>query len=91
MRAGLLLATVLVVQGARAGPAWKTEFEEVCAKTPDSMVLPLEELRLLVARCDKLAPLLDALEESERKVYSRRLQACRALYAFVIETREKEK
>ena len=91
MRAGLLLATAFVVQGAQAAPAWKTEFENVCAKTQDSMALPLEELRSLVARCDKLAPLLDALEESERKVYGRRLKACRELYAFVIETREKEK
>ena len=91
MRAGLLLATAFVVQGVQAEPAWKTEFEDVCAKTQDSMALPLEELRSLVARCDKLAPLLNALEESERKVYSRRLRACRELYAFVIETREKEK
>ena len=91
MRAGLLLATTLAVQGARAAPAWRTEFEAVCAKTQDSMVLPLEELRSLVVRCDKLMPLLDALEESERKIYSRRLRACRELYAFVIETREKEK
>lgn len=91
MRGGLLLATAFAVQGAQAEPAWKAEFQDVCSKTQDSMALPLEELRSLVARCDKLKPLLDALEESERKVYSRRLRACCDLYAFVIKAREEEK
>jgi hypothetical protein len=86
----LLLFAVVALQGARAEPGWKQEFEAVCAQTQDAMALPTSELLSLVGRCDKLKPLVDALEESERKVYSRRLKACRDLYAFVLETREKD-
>ena len=75
----------------QAAPAqdWKKEFEEICAKTQDSMALPLEELRSLVARSDRLKPQIEKLDESQRKVYLRRLQVCRDLYQFVIESREK--
>jgi hypothetical protein len=92
------LALVLAPAAARgAAPApspaaaqdWKKEFEEVCAKTQDAMALPLDELRTLVARCDRLKPQIERLDESQRKVYSRRLQVCRDLYQFVLESREK--
>ena len=53
------------------------------------MALPLEELRSLVARSDRLKPQIEKLDESQRKVYLRRLQVCRDLYQFVIESREK--
>ncbi len=66
---------------------WKKEFEQVCAKTQDAMSLPDDELRSLIARCDKLKPVIDRLGETERKVFSRRLKACRDLYAFVLESR----
>ncbi len=72
-----------------AAQDWKKEFEEVCAKTQDAMALPLDELRTLVARCDRLKPQIEGLDESQRKVYSRRLQVCRDLYQFVLDSREK--
>ncbi len=72
-----------------AAQDWKKEFEEVCAKTQDAMALPLDELRTLVARCDRLKPRIEGLDESQRKVYSRRLQVCRDLYQFVLDSREK--
>ncbi len=92
------LALVLAPAAVRAAapapsPAaaqdWKKEFEEVCAKTQDAMALPLDELRTLVARCDRLTPQIERLDESQRKVYSRRLQVCRDLYQFVLDSREK--
>ncbi len=96
----LVVALALVmgpaaVRGAAPAPSpaaaqdWKKEFEEVCAKTQDAMALPLDELRTLVARCDRLKPQIERLDESQRKVYSRRLQVCRDLYQFVLESREK--
>ena len=74
---------------AEAREDWRKEFDEVCSKTQDAMVLSDEELRSLMARCDKLRPVIDGLGESQRKVFSRRLQACRDLYWFVVESREK--
>jgi hypothetical protein len=96
----LVAALALVLPpaaGRAAAPAappaaaqdWKKEFEEVCAKTQDAMALPLDELRTLVARCDRLKPQIERLDESQRKVYSRRLQVCRDLYQFVLDSREK--
>jgi hypothetical protein len=76
-------------QGAPAQD-WKKEFEEVCAKTQDAMALPVKELETLVARCDRLKPAIEKLDESQRKVYARRLKVCRDLYQFVIDSRVKE-
>ncbi|HET9754441.1 MAG TPA: hypothetical protein VFP52_15830 [Myxococcales bacterium] len=87
-RAALLLLTALALP-ARGGD-WKAEFEEVCGKTQEAMSLDTAELRSLIDRCDRLKAAVDALEESARKVYTRRLSACRELYAFVLETREQK-
>jgi hypothetical protein len=69
---------------------WKKEFDDVCSKTQDAMVYTSDELKNLVDRCDKLKPQIDKLDESQRKVYSKRLQMCRDLYFFVLESREKK-
>lgn len=70
---------------------WKTEFETVCAKTQDPDALSDDELKSLVERCDRLKPHIEKLEETQRKVYLKRLQMCRNLFAFILETREKNK
>jgi len=67
---------------------WKTEYESVCAKTDMAMVLSVEELKGLIARCDKLKPQIEKDEESTRKVYLRRLHMCRELYQYVLDTKE---
>jgi len=67
---------------------WKTEFEIVCAKTQDPMTLSPDELRMLISRCDKLRTLIDKLDETQRKVYLRRLQMCKDLFSFVLESKE---
>jgi hypothetical protein len=92
--AALAIAPGPVALGQAAGTPtapqdWKREFEDICGKTQDAMALPMEELKTLVARCDKLKPQIEKLDDSQRKVYSRRLQVCRDLYQFVIESREK--
>jgi hypothetical protein len=73
---------------APAADGWRREFDEVCARTQDAMVLSTEELKSLVGRCDRLRPTLEGLAESERKVWVKRLAGCRNLYAYVLEARE---
>lgn len=75
------------VRAAQAEENWKAEFEEVCGKTDDSMNMTKEELKALMARCDKLKPLIEAQEETTRKVYLKRLQMCRDLLAYVLEVK----
>jgi hypothetical protein len=97
------LALTLVIAaaqplGAVAGPpppaeartaGWRAEFDDVCSKTQDAMALSTDELRRLIQRADALLPAIERLDETERKVFTRRLLACRNLYAFVLESREK--
>ncbi len=69
---------------------WKKEFEDICSKTQDAMVYSPEELRAFIERCDKIKPLIERLDDSQRKVYLRRLQMCRDLFAFALESKEKK-
>jgi len=73
---------------AQAQESWRREFEDICSKTQDAMGFSTEELRGLVVRCDALKPLIEKLDEPQRKVTLRRLQMCRDIYAFVLETKE---
>jgi hypothetical protein len=76
-----------VFQTASAEEAWKTEFDSICSRTQDSMTIDIAELRSLVTRSDNLKKSIEQLDETRRKVYLKRLQMCRDLYAFMIETK----
>lgn len=78
-----------LVRPALAEEGWKTEFEEVCGKSDDSMNLAKGELKALMVRCDRLKPLIEAQEETVRKVYLKRLQMCRDLLAYVHEVKSR--
>ena len=69
---------------------WKKEFEELCGNTDDSMKLSTDELKKSIAGCDRLMPSIEALEETTRKVYLKRLRMCRSLMVFVLEAKEKK-
>lgn len=82
--------TVMSPPAAQAEEAWKEKIMELCAKTDVSMSLSVQELKELIAGCDKLKPVIDSLEESPRKVYGKRLQMCRDLFVYVLESKTKE-
>ncbi len=69
---------------------WKAEFEAICARTQDAAGMTPEELKNLVSRCDKLSPQIEKLDETQKKVYTKRLKMCRDLYSFVLESKEKQ-
>jgi len=71
-----------------ADETWKQEFNDVCAKTNDSMSLGKEELKALIVRCEKLKPVIEGQEESTRKVYRKRLEMCKNLLVFVLESKK---
>jgi hypothetical protein len=84
----------LLSDGAFIAPAaagtqddWKKEFEDICSKTQDSMSFTPDELKRLVGRCDALKPSIEKLDETQKKVYLKRLQMCRDLLAFVLESK----
>jgi len=71
-----------------AEESWKQEFNAVCSQTNDSMSLSREELQLLIVRCEKLKPVIEGQEETTRKVYGKRLEMCKNLLVFVLETKK---
>ena len=76
---------------AEGGDGWRKEFDNVCARTMEAQSLSTEELGNLVDRCDDLRPQIEKLEESERKVFLRRLQLCRDLYRYVLDSKRETK
>lgn len=67
---------------------WKAEFDDICSKTNDAMSLAKEEIKSLIERCDKLKPTIEKLDESTKKVYLKRLQMCRDMLVFTLESKE---
>ncbi len=66
---------------------WKKEFDDICSRTGDSLSLTPDELKGLVGRCDALKPRIEKLDETQKKVYLKRLQKCRDLMAYVLESK----
>lgn len=86
----LIIGFVVFVfcQNANAEQDWKAEFDDICSKTNDAMSLTKEEIKSLVERCDKLKPIIEKLDESVKKVYLKRLQMCKDMLVFIIESKE---
>ncbi len=85
--AALLLFAVLGSGTAVFGQNdWKAEFDDICSQTDQALTLSQAEISALIERCDKLKPSIEQLEESQKKVYLRRLQLCRNLFAFALDS-----
>lgn len=67
---------------------WKMEFDAICSKTDDAVTFSVDEIAALISRCDKLKTAMDSLDESTKKVYLRRLQMCRDLFLYVLESKK---
>jgi hypothetical protein len=90
----MLFSRVVLSDGFLASPAaatsqedWKKEFEEICSQTQDAMVFTPEELKGLVGRCDALRPRIEKLDETQKKIYLKRLHMCRDLYTYALEAK----
>jgi hypothetical protein len=78
-------------QAAQAKETWQKDFDDVCSKTQDAMILSIDELTDLVRKCDVLMPQIEKLDETRKKVFMGRLKMCRSLYAYVLESKKNEK
>jgi hypothetical protein len=83
----LPLESFLIPPAVHAQESWEKEFHEICSRTDDAMTLSSEELRGFIDRCDAMKPQIAKLPEPGRKVYLRRLQMCRDLYAFTLDAK----
>lgn len=69
---------------------WKTEFDNLCGKTEESMTMKVDELKDLVARCDKLKPIIEGSDHPQKKIFLKRLEMCKKLFSYMVEVKEKE-
>ncbi|MBK5276338.1 MAG: hypothetical protein JJE30_14995 [Desulfuromonadales bacterium] len=72
---------------AHGQESWRTDFDETCARTTDAMSLSNNELKVLIAKCDQLQTIIEKQEETVRKVFLKRLQMCKNLYVYVLESK----
>lgn len=82
----ILMLCVVPRTGFCDEPPWRVEFDEACAGTAHVMALPRTELQTLIAKCERLQKVIEQLDESTRKVFLKRLQLCKNLYQYVLDT-----
>jgi hypothetical protein len=80
----------LSLPGAGADEDWRVAFDEACAQSNEAMALSVKELKVLIEKCDRIQSAIGTQDETVRKVFLKRLQMCRNLYVFVLETKVKE-
>jgi hypothetical protein len=84
------LSLLLTMQPAYGVDSWRTDFDTACAQSNDAMALSMPELKKLIEQCDRLQKIIEAQDETVRKVFLKRLQLCKNLYVFVLETKMQE-
>jgi hypothetical protein len=66
---------------------WNTELNSICSETQYAMNLSDEELKSLIGRCEKLRAEIEQLDGKQGKILLKRLDKCRNLFFFIIESR----
>lgn len=66
---------------------WKKEFEVLCSQTQDVLLFAPEELKDLIGRCAALRPRIEKLDETQKKIYLKRLQMCCDLFTYALESK----
>ncbi len=79
-----------MVSFAYSEDAWLPEFEDLSGKTQDVGAFSKEELKALVARCEKLKPLIEQSDNPQKPVYLFRLEKCRKLFAYMLDLPDKK-
>jgi len=78
------------IAAAESVESWKMEFDRVCGQTDSAADMSAAELKKALEMCDALKPQIEALEATPRKVYLKRLQMCRNLFAYLLDGKEKK-
>src|SRR6266545_4214349 len=86
----VVIAFLFVAQNSRAEDAWLPDFDDICGKTQDAGSMTREELTAFVAKCDKVRAAIENSDNPQKKVYLFRLEKCRKLFAFMLESSEKK-
>jgi hypothetical protein len=88
--AGVQTIHIREALSAEAVESWKAEFDTICGQTDNAADMSVDALKKAIEKCDALKPKIEALEATPRKVYLKRLQMCRNLFAYLLEGKEKK-
>ena len=69
---------------------WQEKFARLCGATEEHMELSPAELRGLAAECEKLREEIEALGDSQNKVYLFRLDKCCKFYLYMADVKEQQ-
>ena len=81
----LLLSLLFGISASFAEDAWMPEFQDICGRTQEADAMSKDELKALLARCEKLKPIIEKSENPQKNVYLFRLEKCRKLFAYMLE------
>ena len=70
--------------------SWRTEFDALCGQSENFMNMTAAELKVALEKCDALKADMEKLEATPRKIYLKRLQQCRNLLAYMLESKLKD-
>ncbi len=86
IRAVTLVLTLALATLAYAveAPSWKAEFDRICGQTAVAEDLSIEELKQLVADCDKLLETIAASGHKQMKLYTFRTKKCKSLFEYIL-------
>ncbi|UFS70361.1 hypothetical protein LPW11_21145 [Geomonas sp. RF6] len=85
----MIAALLLLVSPSYGEEDWRLEFDTACASTTNAMGLSVPQIKALLDKCDRVQKAIEQQDETVRKVYLKRLQMCRNLYAYVLEYKTK--
>jgi len=88
--AGCAILFIAAMPAAYGEDSWRTDFDATCAQSNDAMALSKADLKKLIVECDRLQKIIEAQDETVRKVFLKRLQLCKNLYVFVLESKMQE-
>ncbi len=68
--------------------SWRDEFARICGRTEDAASLPREEIEELLRESEALLDRVAGLGIPEAKIYTFRLEKCRAFFEYALELQE---
>jgi hypothetical protein len=84
----MLFLTLALLSAPSIAGSWKESFDDICSKAQGADTLSVQELSTLIERSNKLMPEIQAAEDPSKKIYVHRLNKCKALFEFMIESKK---
>jgi hypothetical protein len=82
------MIALLAAPLATAEENWKESFDEICGKVQSADSMSEQDIKTMMERADKLAPVIQTSTDPRKKVFLLRLKRCRGVYEFMLDTKK---